>query len=218
MTSTGQFAVFIFNSHCCDSGLANARSFIPPVRLLLRYGIVPQTYRTHPNDPAFQRLGGRRAFGIGLALSLCGLDPASEKQVGWCAMEDFQQTDTVAVKACSACEAGLLERDKYCRWCGARQADRESGGFDETISIDHAAAIPPTSMLAPAGRAEVYRRVSGPLVNAVVTGALSGAPTEQQSRFVKRVSLALISIPIWLIIVLLSPFDAYAAVRSLARQ
>jgi hypothetical protein len=32
------------------------------------------------------------------------------------------------------------------------------------------------------------------------------------------VILALISVPIWLIIVLLSPLDAYAAVKNLARQ
>jgi surface polysaccharide O-acyltransferase-like enzyme len=55
-------------------------------------------------------------------------------------------------------------------------------------------------------------------VNAVVTGALSGETRENQSRFIKRVTLALISIPIWLIIVLLSPLDAYAAVKNLARQ
>ena len=48
-------------------------------------------------------------------------------------------------------------------------------------------------------------------MNAVVTGALSGEERENQSRFIKRVTLALISIPIWLIIVLLSPLDAYAA-------
>ena len=67
-------------------------------------------------------------------------------------------------------------------------------------------------------RTDVYRRISGPLVSAVVTGALSAPSTEKQSAFVKRVILALISVPIWLIIVLLSPLDAYAAVKNLARQ
>jgi hypothetical protein len=120
-------------------------------------------------------------------------------------MEELQQSRTVAVKSCSVCDAGLLERDNYCRWCGAHQPERTS-------------AIPATSVFTSAARAEVYRRVSGPLVNAVVTGALSGAARENQSRFIKRVTLALISIPIWLIIVLLSPLDAYAAVKNLARQ
>src|SRR4029453_9849360 len=75
-----------------------------------------------------------------------------------------------------------------------------------------------TVALAGGTRTEVYRRISGPLVNAVATGALVGPCVENQSPFVKRVILALISIPIWLIIVLLSPLDAYAAVKGLARQ
>lgn len=75
-----------------------------------------------------------------------------------------------------------------------------------------------TVSLAAGTRADVYRRISGPLVNAVATGALVGSSTEKLSPFVKRVIVALISIPIWLIIVLLSPLDAYAAVKNLARQ
>ena len=125
-------------------------------------------------------------------------------------MEEAQQEKTVAVKVCSTCDAGLLERDRFCRWCGAPQPART-----DNIALS---VIPETSVLAPASRAEVYRRVSGPLVNAVVTGALSGEARENQSRFIKRVTLALITIPIWLIIVLLSPLDAYAAVKNLARQ
>jgi len=132
-------------------------------------------------------------------------------------MEAAQQEKTVAVRACIACDAGLLERDRFCRWCGALQPGRRSATFEASDNIA-LAVIPATSLLAPATRAEVYRRVSGPLVNAVVTGALTGETRENQSRFIKRVTLALISIPIWLIIVLLSPLDAYAAVKNLARQ
>ena len=67
-------------------------------------------------------------------------------------------------------------------------------------------------------RAEVYHRISGPLVNAVVTGALAAPSIGNESPYLKRLVLALISIPIWLIIILLSPLDAYAAVKNLARQ
>ena len=124
-------------------------------------------------------------------------------------MNEFQQdARTVAVKACTGCNSGLLDRDKFCRWCGARQAIPESGGLY---------AVAPTVALAGA-RTDVYRRVSGPLVNAVVSGALTTPSSDNQSAFIKRVILALISIPIWLIIVLLSPIDAYAAVKNLARQ
>jgi hypothetical protein len=80
------------------------------------------------------------------------------------------------------------------------------------------AALCATVALGGDARADVYRRISGPLVNAVVTGALSAPSVENESPYVKRVILALISIPIWLIIVLLSPLDAYAAVKTVARQ
>ena len=134
-----------------------------------------------------------------------------------------QEARTVAVKACTACTSGLLERDKFCRWCGARQpapggseSTRESGIQVHASTSD--AALYATVAFAVDGRAHVYRRVSGPLVNAVVTGALSAPSVENESRYVRSVILALISIPIWLIIVLLSPLDAYAAVKNLARQ
>ena len=80
------------------------------------------------------------------------------------------------------------------------------------------AALCATVALGADARADVYRRISGPLVNAVVTGALSAPSAENESPWLKRAILALISIPIWLIIVLLSPLDAYAAVKNLARQ
>lgn len=135
--------------------------------------------------------------------------------------EMLQETRTVAVKACAACASGLLERDKFCRWCGARQPQTsESHRVQETPLGSGGCSVPvyATVPLTASPRTDVYRRISGPLVNAVVTGALSAPSAEDQSAFVKRVILALISIPIWLIIVLLSPLDAYAAVKNLARQ
>lgn len=133
--------------------------------------------------------------------------------------EKGQEARTVAIMECCACGSGLLDRDKYCRWCGERQHERTA------LTLEQASAEPvsgaslyATSLLATSTRSDVYRRVSAPLVSAVVTGALTGPSAENQSRFVKRVILGLISIPIWLIIVLLSPLDAYAAVKNLAGQ
>lgn len=128
---------------------------------------------------------------------------------------DFEhQSKTVALKPCTVCHAGLLEQDNFCRWCGVPQplqAPETVAVFGETTRLT-------TSSLLDARRADVYRRVSGPLVNAVVTGALAAPSNVSVSPMVKRAILALISIPIWMIIVLLSPIDAYAAVKTLARQ
>jgi hypothetical protein len=135
--------------------------------------------------------------------------------------EQIQEAATLAVKACTACEAGLLDRDRFCRWCGVRQPAPAGSmliSAHATPMPENAGSLPFTVELAPGARTDVYRRVSGPLVNAVVTGALCAPSSENHSAFIKQVILALISIPIWLMIVLLSPLDAYAAVKNLARQ
>ena len=132
-----------------------------------------------------------------------------------------QEARTVAVKACPDCAAGLLDRDKFCRWCGALQPRAENCEMNYKAitgeSVEMIAA-PVTTALAPNIRADVYRRISGPLVSALVTGALPSTLPENTNQLIQRITLALISIPIWLMIVLLSPLDAYAAVKNLARQ
>lgn len=138
-------------------------------------------------------------------------------------MDEVQQGKTVEVKACAACSSGLLEHDKFCRWCGVSQARQED------LEVRHSRPIPAeagacsstlcATVALPGGtRPEVFRRISGPLVNTVATGALAGSSKENGGLIVNRMILALISIPIWLIIVLLSPLDAYAAVKNLTRQ
>lgn len=133
-----------------------------------------------------------------------------------------QQAPTVAIKACIACASALLERDNFCRRCGAPQPGHESLALNRVVKMPTEAAecgaLWENPNISNRARGDVYRRISGPLVSAVVTGALSTPSTDNQNRFVQRVILVLISIPIWLIIVLLSPLDAYAAVKNLARQ
>ena len=138
-------------------------------------------------------------------------------------MDELQQAKTVAVKACTACSSGLLDYDKFCRWCGERQPGQQCPEHNReddmpTREVACNSTLCATVPLAGNTRTEVYRRISGPLVNAVATGAMVGPCIENSSPFVKRVILALISIQIWLIIVLLSPLDTYAAVKGLARQ
>lgn len=131
-----------------------------------------------------------------------------------------QEARTVAVKACPGCGSGLLEHDKFCRWCGALQPRIGScaTNYKTAVTSDGDQVVPLTSALPPNMRTDLYRRVSGPLVSALVTGALSSPLNERHSALIQRITLALISIPIWLMIVLLSPLDAYATVKNLARQ
>jgi hypothetical protein len=131
-----------------------------------------------------------------------------------------QQAKTAAVRTCFACASGILESDKFCRWCGAHQIPLAHSDFmspSSTVALFEASTYT-TSMLASGAREDIYRSVSAPLVNAVVSGALAGPAIKKRSPALTRVILALISVPVWLIIVLLSPIDAYAAVKNLARQ
>ena len=114
-------------------------------------------------------------------------------------------TKTVAIKGCAECDGGLLETDRFCRWCGVRQV----------YSAQLCTSSPLTTTALP--QTALYHRVSGPLVSAILTG-VSDRSGEAPGPILKRTILALISIPIWLIIVLLSPLDAYAAAKAISRQ
>jgi hypothetical protein len=127
-------------------------------------------------------------------------------------MNSNELETTVPIKACSSCSAGLLDRDKFCRWCGARQPACSATGpaLESTSPIDDSRDYRTTALASH----DVYHPISGALVNAVIHGASSHA----RSGLTSRLILALISIPIWMIIVLLSPLDAYASAKILAER
>ena len=134
------------------------------------------------------------------------------------AMFNSHDAMTVAVKACTSCGGGLLEYDKFCRWCGARQLDPMASNQLNCAPSKNMASkgLSPYTTSALDQQAGLLNRVSGPLVSAVIASVSAGSP-DAQSQVVKRAVLALISIPIWLIIVLLSPLDAYVAAKNLLR-
>jgi ribosomal protein L40E len=140
-------------------------------------------------------------------------------------MEDANRTNEI--KICSSCGVDLLERDNYCRRCGVRQprtcdalasgvttgAVTESGSTANKL-INHL-TVASTSALS---ETDTYHKVSGPLVEAVTEGISAHAHSKFHSQLVRRSLSALISIPIWLMIILLSPFDAYFAAKHISSQ
>jgi hypothetical protein len=120
--------------------------------------------------------------------------------------KDTHNTETVAIKACCACGTGLMESNKFCRNCGMRQSA-------------HLAGFAPSNALSTGAErtADAYHPVSGPLVKAVVASVSSRDTAPLHGRLLKSSILALISIPIWIMIVLLSPIDAYVAARTFSR-
>jgi len=122
---------------------------------------------------------------------------------------DRSQIETRDLRLCDVCRAEPYERDKYCRRCGARlDASGEAQSVGAASSLSRATSSFPQ---------DNYTLISGRLLAAAVSGiSLHVAPLH--SRFFKWLISALLSIPIWLIIMLLSPFDAYATAKTISKQ
>jgi hypothetical protein len=63
-----------------------------------------------------------------------------------------------------------------------------------------------------------YDSFSGVLVNLVTEGVSARGLSLPGNRWVMRLASALVAVPLWLMIVLLSPLDAYVAARAIARR
>jgi hypothetical protein len=92
---------------------------------------------------------------------------------------------------------------------GATETRETPASLALTLGLDETPAYATTPLTS-----EMLRRpISGPLV-ASVTGSLHVPTTAQlRSRWSRSLLLALTSLSIWVMIVLLSPLDAYAAAR-----
>lgn len=128
-------------------------------------------------------------------------------------MDTLRESRTVAVKPCVQCAGGLLDYDKFCRWCGVRQPEP---AISSTLGASHHLNLLDHDN--PGQTERLCKRVSGPLIDAMIQGMSSGAPGQARGSIMRAAILALVSLPMWLMIVLLSPLDAYAAARSLVRQ
>lgn len=131
------------------------------------------------------------------------------------------QGQTVTLNLCFTCEAELRERDRFCRRCGANQSERiPSLPTTQTKLFAPADGghFTSPSATAPLVGAEPYRPVSGSLTKALVAGVSVGAFLRSDTPATRKIILALISIPIWLLIILLSPMDAYATAKTVLRS
>ncbi len=135
-------------------------------------------------------------------------------------MEDVNQTSVM--KICGACGLDLLERDKFCRHCGIKQPAAD-GITTRVVTLNGVATSnlvypPPAARTSPLSEADNYHKVSGPLMEAVAMRMASHPLGKPHGRFVRRALSALISVTVWLMIVLLSPLDAYFAAKDISGQ
>ena len=126
-------------------------------------------------------------------------------------MINTQTKETVAIKQCPACAWELLERDRFCRHCGVNQNDScvtaalplYLSGYETKPLRENKAT---------------YQSLSGTLINIVAQGISAKSLSYCASRGLRRLIAVLATIPIWLLIVLLAPVEAYSAARAITKQ
>ena len=128
-------------------------------------------------------------------------------------MYKSDDTTTVSIKPCSSCGAGMLEESRFCRSCGIATSD--SSPLMSATNIREESLRYTTN---PLSRKELYHPVSGPLVSAVVAGVPASAQHSPSGPLSKRVLLALMALPIWVMIILLSPLDAYQSAKIIGNR
>lgn len=129
-----------------------------------------------------------------------------------------ETAETIGLKHCQVCRAAQIDRDKFCRRCGASQSRRVEAihsiaGAVVDISGGSGCETAPLP-----GSGSLCRSYSGRLVG-VVTKELSGQTASlRDNRWARFLIGMLVAPPLWLMIILLSPLDAYVAAKNLARQ
>lgn len=122
-----------------------------------------------------------------------------------------QLPETVAMKQCHSCGAELIERDKFCRRCGISQRFRN----DSSNELQHKSECT-TKRFSESGG--MHQSFSGSLVHAVTTGVSQRTTALQTNRWTMRLVGALVAVPLWLMIMLLSPLEALAAAKAISDQ
>jgi ribosomal protein L40E len=122
-----------------------------------------------------------------------------------------EMAETTGIKQCHDCGAELLERDKFCRRCGVSQ-----GVPTSTLTGVTAGTEGEPGSLSDDGT--LCRSYSSRLVNVVSRDLSTRTSSLRANRKAMRLVSMLIAVPLWLMIVLLSPLDAYVAAKAIAKQ
>lgn len=124
------------------------------------------------------------------------------------------QLKTEAVKQCFSCAAAMPESDNFCRCCGISQRGRTVRSANTPFGFDGK-----TKAVSDAGEAShASQMLSSMLVNTLAQSVAIRTMPLRCGRFGARVIAGLVVIPMWLLIILLSPLDAYAAAKAASSQ
>lgn len=133
------------------------------------------------------------------------------------------QAETAPLALCHDCGAEARDRDRFCRRCGAPLIEPE---WAATTPVDASYVITSWKLstsatpyvTSPLTQTAINHRISGMLLTSISNGVSANLAVYPINRVARRVIIALISIPIWMVIILLSPLDAYLTAKAMARQ
>jgi hypothetical protein len=118
------------------------------------------------------------------------------------------KTERIAGTLCCSCNRQLAVADNFCRWCGSQQTELLPASVRNPEFR--------TTQTTVLGRSEevVSRSISKlPMEKLTQSVAITTGPL-RLNRCGALVIAVLIAIPMWLLLILLSPFDAYLSARN----
>ncbi len=117
-----------------------------------------------------------------------------------------QLAKTIGLKACQVCAGDLIESDHFCRWCGVEQNGKCTAVQSADLA-DYETVTLRQEVLAP-------MTISQQLVSSMTQQAAARTTAFGKHWLMAGVIALLIAVPFWLLIILLSPLDAYVAARA----
>ena len=141
-------------------------------------------------------------------------------------MFEPEEAETTGLRRCDACGAEQVDRDKFCRRCGASQTRNVCQSMGVAGNVVRGVACEVSGVADRSGcetgplsgSGTLRRSFSGPLVSLVAQKLSEDASSLTAHRWMKFLVSMIVAVPLWLMIVMLSPFDAYAAAKELSKQ
>ncbi len=120
-----------------------------------------------------------------------------------------RQLEKVVIKDCRKCNGQLSVPGSFCRWCGIHQGDDEDTLIPVNNTGWHDQKTTPVLM-----NEQMRQSLSSIPLNLLAENAAAKAGSLRLNRFGVLTVAVLIAIPMWLLIILLSPLDAYASAKA----
>ena len=129
-------------------------------------------------------------------------------------MNDTMQEETLLLRQCRNCGSPLSTAQRFCRWCGTNQfallsVPATSRDLGKDASLDSVASNDSHST--------AYVSVSALLVSSAVQNVLAVRTGRADSRIATRAIGVLIFVPLLIMMMMISPFEAYFVSKSIVR-